>query len=238
MIDLFMDTLGILVASAIGIGFIHTLIGVDHTLPFVVLGRARGWSLARTLRLTAVCGLGHVASSVLLGSFGLGLGVALGRLKGVEEFRGNLAAWVLIVFGLVYAAWSMARKRRSQREAHAHETGVVHAHGRGISVAHQHGSDVSGASLTAWSLFVVFVLGPCEPLIPLLMVPALDLGAMAAVPVTLAFAVTTIGTMMVVVAAAYYGLRMPAFRHLEAHAHTLAGLTIAFSGLLIQLLGI
>jgi hypothetical protein len=70
------------------------------------------------------------------------------------------------------------------------------------------------------------------------MVPALDQGLWAVLPVTAAFGLTTIGTMLVVVAASYWGLKVAAFRGLEAHANTLAGLAIAASGLAIQLFGI
>ena len=27
--------------------------------------------------------------------------------------------------------------------------------------------------VTTWSLFIIFILGPCEPLVPLMIVPAL-----------------------------------------------------------------
>ena len=98
-----MDTgLNILLMSGISIGFIHTLIGVDHSLPFVVLGRAQGWSLTKVLTITGLCGLGHVLSSVVLGTAGIGLGVAISRLEWVEGVRGSLAAWTLIIFGLTY----------------------------------------------------------------------------------------------------------------------------------------
>ena len=55
------------IAAAGGIAFLHTILGPDHYLPFIVMARARSWSMARTLLVTAVCGLGHVASSILLG---------------------------------------------------------------------------------------------------------------------------------------------------------------------------
>jgi sulfite exporter TauE/SafE len=232
-----MEHLGILVASAISIGFVHTLIGVDHTLPFVVIGRAQGWSYRKTAAITTLCGVGHVASSVVLGVLGIGIGVAVSRLKWFEAARGSVAAWFLIVFGLAYAGWSLARTRRRQRDIHAHDGGMVHAHGD-PAASHAQSGKLSPAALTAWSLFIIFVLGPCEPLIPLLMVPAFDLGAWAAVPVTVAFAVTTIGTMLLLVTAGFFGLGLPVFKRLEGHANTLAGLAIAASGIAIQLFGI
>jgi nickel/cobalt exporter len=228
-------TLNILLVSAVGIGFLHTLIGVDHSLPFIVLGRAHGWSLRRVLGVTALCGLGHVLSSVVLGIVGVTLGWAVADLEWIDGGRGNLAAWLLIVLGLAYAGWSFARQRRSQRHLHRHADGTVHAHE--YPGAHSHGS-VSPATVTAWGLFVVFVLGPCEPLIPMLMVPAVDVGVAAITLVVLAFGLTTIGTMLLMVTVGYLGLSLPVFRRCEAHAHTIAGLAIAGSGLAIELLGI
>lgn len=232
-----MEPLRILVVSAVSIGFLHTLIGIDHTLPFVVIGRAQGWSYRKTATITALCGFGHVASSVVLGVLGIGLGVAIGHLQWVEAARGSFAAWFLIVFGLAYTGWSLARGRRKQRHVHVHPGGMVHAHGD-ETASHDQGTKLSPAALTAWSLFIIFVLGPCEPLIPLLMVPAFDLGAWAAVPVTVAFAVTTIGTMLLLVTAGFFGLGLPTFKRLEGHANTLAGLAIAVSGVVIKLFGI
>ena len=95
----------------------------------VVVGRAQGWSYRKTAAITALCGVGHVASSVVLGVLGIGLGIALGHLEWVEATRGSFAAWFLIVFGLAYAGWSLARSRRGQRNVHVHDGGLVHAHG-------------------------------------------------------------------------------------------------------------
>lgn len=234
-------TLPILLSTAVSIGFFHTLIGIDHSLPFVVMGRAHNWKLSKVLAITALCGLGHVLSSVVLGIAGISLGTALEKLEWIEASRGELAAWLLISFGLTYAAWSFARTRRLGEHVHSHG-GMVHTHPPKGDEAHGHSHEpkleTQATSLTAWSLFVIFVLGPCEPLIPLLMVPAMKWGTWAVVVVALAFGITTIGTMMAVVAIGYSGLRLPVFARLERHVHTLAGLAIAGSGLAIQALGI
>jgi nickel/cobalt exporter len=228
--------LEILLGSALAIGAFHTLIGVDHTLPFVVLARAQGWSLRKLWALTAVCGLGHVLASVALGAAGIAVGLAATDLAGIEGARGRLAAWGLIAFGLTYAAWSFARRRRRQRHAHRHADGLVHVHEHSRAAPHAHGSG-GAAALTGWSLFAIFVLGPCEPLIPLLMVPALDLGPLAVALVALAFGAATLGTMLLAVTVGYAGLSLPLSRRLEAHAGVLAGLAVAGSGLAIQLFG-
>ena len=41
--------IGLLLLTAASIGFIHTLLGPDHYLPFVAMSAARGWSSRRTL---------------------------------------------------------------------------------------------------------------------------------------------------------------------------------------------
>lgn len=229
-----------LMATAVTVGVIHTLIGVDHAIPFIVLSRAQGWSLRKTWLITAVCGLGHVLSSVVIGAVGIGLGIAVSRLEWVEGQRGALAAWTLIGFGLAYMVWGFYRTWRSRSGAHLHEDGTVHRHpDHGSDHSHHHhGGVVTGGAPTVGALFIVFVLGPCEALIPLLMVPASQSDPWLVVAVVGVFGLATIATMLTVVTLGYFGLRAKVFDVLERHVHTAAGLAIALSGLGIQLLGI
>ena len=105
-------------AVAVGIGFLHTLLGPDHYLPFIVIGRARHWRLGRTLALAMACGLGHVGSSVALGLAGAALGAGLFELEALETRRGDLAGWSLLLFGLGYTAWGVWRAMRQIGRAH------------------------------------------------------------------------------------------------------------------------
>ena len=59
-----------LVGAAISVGAVHTY-APDHWMPFAALARAGHWSPRRTAAITAVCGLGHVTVSVLLGVLAL-----------------------------------------------------------------------------------------------------------------------------------------------------------------------
>ena len=68
-----------LAPAAMGVGSLHAL-APDHWVPFAALSRARGWSGGRTLRVTLLCGFGHVTVSALLGLLGLLFGV-------VAEFK-------------------------------------------------------------------------------------------------------------------------------------------------------
>ena len=60
------NSIAILSVTAITLGFVHTILGPDHYLPFIVLSEARKWSLRKTMLITFLCGLGHVLSSVVL----------------------------------------------------------------------------------------------------------------------------------------------------------------------------
>jgi sulfite exporter TauE/SafE len=95
------------------------------------MSKARNWTTFRTITtITVLCGLGHEASSVIVGAI----------------------------------------EHKEQK-----------------------------ANLTPWILFLVFVLGPCEPLIPILMYPAAQSSITGLVAVTLVFALTTSITMVSVV---------------------------------------
>jgi sulfite exporter TauE/SafE len=234
--------LSVLLGTALTVAIVHTLIGVDHTLPFVVLGRARGWSLRKVLSVTALCGAGHVLSSVVLGLCGIALGAALERMQWLQGVRGSLAAWLLIAFGCVFVARSLWRtwRRQEHSHAHAHEDGVVHRHPhRHDQAAHVHPHPVpEQGSAAVWTLFVIFVLGPCEPLIPLMLAPAALHDWLTVTVVCAAFSAATIAAMLVIVAAAYAGLSRVAAPALARHAELLAGAAIAASGIAIQTLGI
>lgn len=230
----------LLAGTAATVGFVHTALGPDHYLPFVVLSKARGWTARRTALVTALCGLGHVLSSVVIGMVGIFVGVALFRLEAVEAVRGDVAAWLLMAFGLTYCVWGIHRalRGRSHAHGHAHAGGVIHSHPHSHVGEHTHVHDEKSKSITPWVLFLIFAFGPCEPLIPILMFPAARGSVWHAVLVALIFAAATIGTMLAVVMVSYYGLARVRVRGLERYAHALAGLALFLSGGAITFLGL
>lgn len=234
-----MDSLAILVVSAVSVALIHTLLGPDHYLPFVALAQANRWSRTRTLAITALCGAGHVLSSIFLGIIGIGAGVALASLERIESARGQVAAYLLIGFGLAYTAWGLrlARRNRPHTHRHVHEDGTVHEHAHSHAEDHRH-LHPSSSNLTWW-LVILFGLGPCEPLIPLLMFPAAVHGTAGVLTVGAVFGVATILSMMgcVVLLLAGLSLGRPGAA-LERYAHAIAGCTIAASGIAVQAFGL
>lgn len=230
----------ILCFTAASIGFLHTVFGPDHYLPFVVMSKARGWSLAKTNFITFLCGIGHIMSSVVLGFIGIIFGIAVMRLEAFETFRGNIAAWALIGFGLVYFIWGLRRAIRSKphRHAHLHEDEGHHSHEHIHTSGHTHAHAKSGKNITPWILFTIFVLGPCEPLIPILMYPAAKKSIMGLLLVTGVFGSVTIITMLGIVTVTCLGIKLVPLGRIERYSHALAGATICLSGMAIQFLGL
>jgi len=230
----------LLAGTAVTIGFIHTLVGPDHYLPFIVMGEARKWTIRKTLFITFLCGIGHVLSSVLLGFVGIAAGISLSKLEFFESFRGNIAAWLLIAFGLVYMFISLRSLYRKKKHVHAHHhtDGTDHEHEHGHFSGHSHIHLEDKKNVTPWILFLIFVLGPCEPLIPIVMYPAAENNIAGVVVVSLLFSVVTVATMMSVVLAFRLGLSHINLRPLERYVNVIAGATILVSGLAIQFLGL
>lgn len=232
--------LTVLCFTAASIGFIHTVFGPDHYLPFIVMSRARKWSMSKTAFITLLCGIGHIMSSVLLGFIGIAFGVAVMKLEAFEGFRGNLAAWALIGFGFAYAVWGVHRalRGRSHAHSHMHEDLDAHSHEHSHVNGHAHVHEKEEKNITPWILFTIFVLGPCEPLIPILMYPAAKNSLTGLLLVTGIFGGVTITTMLGIVMLTSWGISFAPMSRIEKYSHALAGATICLSGLAIQFLGL
>ena len=238
--------------TALAIGSTHTVLGPDHYLPFIMMARAGSWSIKRTGLITFLCGVGHVVGSIVLGILGILAGVMVSRLESIEAVRGEVAAVLLLVFGLAYMFWGLARARRHRDHAHVHlhQGSVVHVHTHqhpaehGVAQAHlghehPHPQESTGTrTMTPWVLFLIFAFGPCEPLIPLLMYPAAESNFTGALLVAGVFSAATIGTMLLIVLGLYSGLRNLDLRVLDRYSHFIAGLAVAACGAAILFLGL
>ena len=234
------EEMSILALSAAAIAFFHTMLGPDHYIPFIAMSRAQGWSLARTATITTLCGAGHVLSAVLLGAVGIALGLAASFFEPLNEIRGSLAAWAFMSFGLVYLAWGLRRARKSAPHSHAHPhtDGHIHVHGHTHGGEHVHVHEDGAKRMTPWVMFVIFVLGPCEPMIPVVMYPAVKGSYSTLIAVTAIFGVVTITSMLAVVLGASLGLKSIPLRSWDRYSHALAGATLFLCGAAMQFLGL
>lgn len=211
-----------LIATAASLGFLHTILGPDHYVPFLAISRARNWSVGKTAWITGICGLAHVGSSVIIGIIGLELSYKLASLEAFEAFRGNLTGWLIIAFGLAYMIWGIKKAVASKKRKEVMEKLENH-------------SKKSYKQLMPWILFIVFLFGPCEPLIPVLMFPAANISTAGIAIVAGVFGVVTIATMMGMVLLPLYGIQKIRIPALTTYGHTLAGTLILLCGIGIQL---
>ena len=232
----------VLALTAASLGFVHTILGPDHYIPFIAMARAGKWSTVKTTLITIACGAGHVLSTVLLGAVGIAMGIAVGELEFIESARGEIAVWLLIGFGFMYLLWGLKKAYRNKPHTHyhAHSDGAahVHKHVHHSDHSHVHEKENNGKSLTPWILFTIFIFGPCEVLIPMLMYPAATESTIGMIVIVTVFAITTISTMLAIVLITLYGIKFIRLGKLERYTHALAGAMILLSGAAIAVLGL
>jgi len=137
---------------------------------------------------------------------------------------------------MTYLVWSLRKelKNRTHTHEHEHSDGSEHTHEH--SHIHEHGhvhKTDSKKNLTPWVLFTIFVLGPCEPLIVLMMYPAITNNMLGLFLVIFAFSATTILVMLTLVLGTLKGLSFLPLSKIEPHTHSIAGATIALCGVAI-----
>jgi cadmium resistance protein CadD (predicted permease) len=186
-------------------------------MPFAVIGKAKKWTKTKLMMVTFISGIGHVGSSILLGCIGIFLGFSLSHLTAVEAQRSAIGLWLLIGFGVAYTLWGL-------KKAHEHK--------------HEHidAKEISKKTITMWTLFAIFVLGPCEPLIPLMFL-ATGYGWIGILVTSLIFSVVTLIMMMTQTMLAYFGIQLVRHDIAERYSHAFAGAVIVLTGLFIMFIG-
>jgi sulfite exporter TauE/SafE len=226
----------LLIIAAVTIAFLHTLSGPDHYLPFIALSKSLDWSMYKTIKWTIICGLGHIASSVLLGLGGAALGWSLSSVKWMENIRGGIAGWMMLLFGIIYGGWGLYRAYKNNPHKHfdLEEDGAVyvfeHRHGEALATRQKH-------KVTPWVMFIIFILGPCEPMIPLLYFPAAKNSWEGMVLLVMVYSIVTLATMLALVLLGCRGISFLKTETLERHVHSLGGLTVFICGAGMLLLG-
>jgi sulfite exporter TauE/SafE len=216
-----------LIFGTFSVAVIHTLLGPDHYLPFIALSKARKWSLNKTMLWTFLCGLGHVLSSIILAVFIVLIGSEIFKLNLIEGIRSEIVSWLLILFGAGYLLYGLIFFLKNKKHKHY---GINHEHSTPKKEKHK--------NMTFWVLFLIFILGPCEPLIPLVLYPALKGEWLSLILVSIVFSIATIFTMEGLIVFSHYSLNKLKFLDkYERFSHLTAGAIILFCGLAIKILG-
>lgn len=234
--------------TALALGFLHTILGPDHYIPFVMMAKAQNWTRSKTALISFLCGLGHVVSSVIIGVILATAGMAFSEWEGSgwsawHESRGSLAAWLLMGAGAAFFVWGVIRALRghTHTHVHVHDDGTNHHHEHNHTERHMHiHNDKKNKvkRVTPWVLFIIFIFGPCESLIPLMLAAWAITGLGGTVLVAGVFSAITILTIMVAVGLLLMGVSRIPLGRMDRWSTAVAGLSLVLCGAAIQWLGL
>ncbi len=204
----------VLLVSTFSIAVIHSL-APDHWMPFIMIGNAQKWSKSKIMSVTFLAGLGHIVSSIILAGIGIALGIGLLKIKGIVESIAEVGGILLIGFGIFYMLWGLKHIQEEHLDKFEKDRRII----------------------STWALIAIFVLGPCESLIPLMFLSTLY-GWTGIIIITLSFSLTTVFMMMAQTFLAYVGIQKVHLEFIHKFSHVIAGGVIALTGIIVMLLGI
>jgi sulfite exporter TauE/SafE len=168
---------------------------------------------------------------------GIALGVSLNKLEYFEAFRGELVGWMLFAFGILYTIYGIYKYLKSSHHFHLPDF-LVPKKIRGLQHLPTEDQKEDNTKLTPWILFLIFVFGPCEVLIPMLIFPAYKNSTLGMFTVALIFGIATISTMLLTVYIGHRGTSLIKFKKQEKYLHLFAGILILISASGILFLGL
>jgi nickel/cobalt exporter len=224
-------------ATGFTVAFFHAAIPT-HWLPFVLAGRARQWSRAKTLAVTLFAGLGHVGLTTLLGLaiawFGFRLNESLGR-----AFPWLTGSALILIGG--YYFWRQARGQgichHSVPGGHHHPSEACGSETEQSHLEHElKGSDIVSKQRGDWAaiggLFLMLTLSPCEGFLPVYL-SGIRFGWHGFVVLSVILAVAALAGMTLFTWLALVGLEKAKVQSLERWEAALLGGLFCLLGVLI-----
>ena len=156
------------------VAFLHAAIPT-HWVPFVLVGKARGWSRRRTLAVAALAGSGHILVTTLIGFLIAWVGFEVE--ESIEHIFPYLTSGILVIVGAYFAL----RQWRGQGICHHHPPGSSHQPSHDCEQGHDHGhshwdeeladtplvTEDKGDWAAIGGLFSMVTLSPCEGFLPI-----------------------------------------------------------------------
>lgn len=210
--DLEQPVLLSLLGGGFAAAFLHAALPT-HWLPFVLVGRAQRWTLARTLGAAATAGLAHIAATAVVGGLIVMAGLALNRW--VEGLLPHLSAALLFIFGAFYLARATLMRPAT-------------ASGPALETPEP---AVSNAA-AFWGLVAVMAVQPGEVLLPIYLSTAEE-GLAALSLLTLSFAAGTVAGMVLLTTLARAGASILRLERWARYEGAVLGLALIGLGLLV-----
>jgi len=224
--------------TGFSVAFLHAAIPT-HWLPFVLVSRARGWGVGKTLTSVLLAGMGHIALTTFLGLLIAWFGFQLNHE--LEHVFGPLIGGAMIAIG-AYFVW---RQLRGKGVCHHHAPGSHHE--KTEHCGHEHEGEPShwerelGDSRLAvekgdWAviggLFLMLTLSPCEVFLPVYL-SAVPFGWLGFVLLSVILAVATLAGMMVFTWLTLKGFERLRLRYFEQRESGLLGTIFILLGILL-----
>ena len=223
-------------ATGFTVAFLHAAIPT-HWLPFVLVSRARGWGLAKTLAVTSLAGLGHVALTSALG-----LAIAWFGFR-LEEKMDSFS-WVAGGLLILFAAFYFWRQWTGRGILHHHPPGSHHHADEhcGHESDHSHwqeemkDSELVSKRAGEWSaisgLFVMLTLSPCEGFLPVYL-SGVQFGWRGFAVLSAILAIATLAGMTLFTWLALLGFERFRLKTFERYEAGLLGTLFAILGVLV-----
>lgn len=199
-------------AAGFVVAFLHAATPT-HWLPFVLVGRAQGWSRRRTLGVTAVAGLSHSLFTATLGLAVTGIGLMIEPQLG--RLFPRVVGGALVLLGLFYLL------RHSLRPAQAV--------GEGRAVR-RYGSDAAAT----WGLVALLAFTPSEAVLPIYLANV-DQGWPGFVVLSVVLTAATTAGMLLFTGLFMAGVDRLRLDRLERYELLLVGAALCVFGLFVAL---
>ena len=197
-------------ATGFVVAFLHAALPT-HWLPFVLVGRAQKWSTGRTLGVTLLAGLGHVALTILLGLVLVLAGLAL------QPSLGSVFHWIVGGLMVAVGVFYVVRSRR--------------AHALPEAGRKTYGSDRAAIA----ALVTLLTLSPCEAFLPYYLA-GMEHGWQAFLLLSLVLMVATAAGMLIFTSLSLAGFKRLGLQWVERYEQTILGAALILVGLAVAFL--
>jgi ABC-type nickel/cobalt efflux system permease component RcnA len=211
----------------------------SHWLPFVFVGRTRGWTQKKTLGIVLLAGCGHLATNTVLGFCIAWFGFKL------DEKTGSFFPWMLggllVAIGL-YFCWRQWRHGASCH--HHHHAGedagpAADQHGHGHAHWDEKMQDTALAAKSDWTaiggLFAMLTLSPCEAFLPIYLL-GVPFGWKGFCLLSAVLAVATVGAMTLFTWLTLRGFDRFKLNRIERYEAGLLGVLFIVFGVMVVVL--
>lgn len=200
-----------IIISSIGLSIIHAMIP-NHWIPLLAVGKAENWNKSTTLWATAIVGLAHVSSTILIGILVGWAGLELStKYRWIAEW---VAPSIIILLGIWYIIKNLVTESNHDHHHHSHE--------------------IKGDKTSMFSIVLSISLGmffsPCIEL-ETYYFTAGTYGWYGILSVSLVYLVMTVSMMVLLVYLGILGINKLNFHLLEHHEHTIIGSMLILVGI-------